>query len=36
MSHFGATGTPVLDFSVSKPERVLPCSHCVGECNVNF
>ena len=36
---FGATGNPVLDFWwrllwVSKPEWVLPYSHCRGECNV--
>ena len=40
-THFGATGTPVLDFWwrllwVSKPEWVLPYSHCGGECNVHF
>ena len=40
MSYFGATGTPVLDFWwclfwVSKPEWVLPYSHCGGECNVH-
>ena len=40
MSFFGATGTPVLDFWwrllwVSKPEVVLPYSHCGGECNVH-
>ena len=40
MSFFGATGTPVLDFWwhllwVSKPEWVLPYSHCGGECNVH-
>ena len=38
MSYFGGTGTPVLDFSlrllwVSKPEWVLPYSHCGGACN---
>ena len=41
MSYFGATGTPVLDFWwrllwVSKPEWVLPYSHCEGKCNVHF
>ena len=40
MSYFGATGTPVLDFWwrllwVSKPEWVLPYSHCGGKCNVH-
>ena len=40
MSFFGATGTPVLDFWwrllwVSKPEWVLPYSHCRGEYNVH-
>ena len=39
MSFFGATGTPVLDFWwrllwVSKPEWVLPYSHCRGKHNV--
>ena len=38
---FGATGTPVLDFWcrllwVSKPESVLPYSHCGGKCNEHF
>ena len=41
MSYFGGTGTPVLDFWwhfpwVSKPEWVLPYSHCGGKCNVHF
>ena len=40
MSYFGATGTPVLDLWwlllwVSKPEWVLPYSHCRGKCNVH-
>ena len=40
LSYFGATGTPVLDFWwhllwVSKPEWVLPYSHCRGECNAH-
>ena len=36
MSFFGATGTPVLDFWVSKPEKVLRYSlFCGGECNVH-
>ena len=35
MSYFRATGTPVLDLRVSKPEWVLLYSHCGGKCNVH-
>ena len=40
VSHFGATGTPILDFWwrplwISKPMWVLPYLRCWGECNVH-